>query len=125
VPPNEKCPNCQQLVEDWHLEWYQTETPLFYRGLAALDCPLCGQAVGFQQGMIGLAPAGVPLVRRYVDKAARWALLGAEFAGGTLQGYLYTPGPGRQYTSYFTPHEVQQADANEQAQKGGAVTCQS
>ena len=49
-----------------------------------MDCPLCGQSVGFQQGKIGPAPAGVPLVRRNADKAAEWAPLGAKYAGGTL-----------------------------------------
>jgi hypothetical protein len=53
MPPNEQCPNCLQLVEDWHIEWYKTEAPALYKGLAALDCPLCGQAVGYQQGKIG------------------------------------------------------------------------
>ena len=31
-------------------------------GLAAMDCPLCGQQVGFQHGNIGPAPFGVPLL---------------------------------------------------------------
>jgi len=106
------------MVEDWHLEWYQTEAPLFYRGLAALDCPLCGQAVGFQQGLIGLPPPGVPVVRRYPAKAAEWAALQAGWAGGTLQGYISTVGPGVQYATYFTPAEVQLADAQENATKG-------
>jgi len=70
MPPNEKCPNCQQLVAAWHVEWYKTEGPALYRGLAAMDCPLCGQPVGFQQGKIGPAPPGAPLMRRYVDSAA-------------------------------------------------------
>ncbi len=49
MPPNEECPNCHQKVEDWHVEWYMTEGPALYQGLAAMDCPLCGQPVGFQQ----------------------------------------------------------------------------
>src|SRR5438876_348277 len=67
---------------------------------------LCGQPVGFQQGKIGPAPPGVPLVRRYVDSAAGWAPLGAKYAGGTLHGYISTPGPGSQYANYWTPQEV-------------------
>ena len=40
MPPNEQCPNCYRLVADWHVEWYKTEGPSLYQGLAALDCPL-------------------------------------------------------------------------------------
>src|SRR5262245_20195304 len=39
MPPNEECPNCQQVVADWHVEWYKTEGPSLYRGLAALNGP--------------------------------------------------------------------------------------
>jgi endogenous inhibitor of DNA gyrase (YacG/DUF329 family) len=113
MPPNEECPNCQVEVEDWHVEWYKTEGRTLYQGRAAMDCPVCGQPVGFQQGQIGPAPPGVPLIRRYIDKAAEWATLGARYAGGTLQGYISTPGPGSQYANYWTSQEVQQADSNE------------
>src|SRR5260370_34362863 len=119
MPPNEECPNCHQKVEDWHVEWYKTEGPSLYKGLASMDCPLCGQAVGFQQGKIGPAPPGVPLVRRYADQAAEWAASQAISAGGTLQGYTSSPGAGIQYANYWTPQEVQQADANEQAKQQG------
>ena len=119
MPPNEKCPNCHQNVEDWHIEWYKTEGPTLYQGRAAMDCPLCGQPVGFHQGQIGPAPPGVPLVRRSAEKAAEWASLGAKYAGGTLSGYISTSGSGSQYASYWAPQEVQQADANEKAKKQG------
>jgi hypothetical protein len=101
-------------VEDWHLEWYRTEPPQFYKGQAAFDCPLCGQPVGWRQGKIGPAPAGVPVVRRYADKAAEWAELQH---GVSLQAYLSVPPAGIQYTAYWPPAEVQQADAVEQAKK--------
>jgi hypothetical protein len=84
-----------------------------------MDCPLCRQAVGFQQGRIGPAPPRVPLVRRYAGRAAEWATLGARYAGGTLAGYISTAGPGSQYANYWTPQEVQQADANEIAKTTG------
>ena len=119
MPPNEECPICHEKIEDWHVEWYKTEGPVLYRGLAVMDCPLCGQPVGFQQGKIGQAPRGVPMVKRYVDKAAEWAPLGAKYAGGTLQGYLSTAGPGSQYTNYWTPQEIQQADSDQQAKNQG------
>src|SRR5215813_11239566 len=115
MPPNGECPSCRFKVEDWHLEWYKTEGPLLYQGQAALDCPLCRQAVGFQQGKIGPTPVGVPVVRRYADQAAHWAAYQAVAAGGTLQGYLATAGPGIQYASYWPAIEVRQADAAEQA----------
>ncbi len=119
MPPNEQCPNCRQFVEDWHVEWYKTEGPLLFRGQAAMDCPLCGQPVGFRQGTIGPAPPGVPLVRRYADQAAAWAPLGALYAGRTLHGYLSTAGPGSPYAHYWTGQQVQQADADEAAKNQG------
>ena len=119
MPPSEECPNCHQKVEDWHVEWYKTEGRALYLGAAAMDCPLCGQPVGFQHGTIGPAPPGVPLVRRYADKAAEWADSQAVAAGGTLQGYTSAAGAGAQYASYWNPQEVRHADANEHANKRG------
>ena len=114
---NEDCPNCHVRVQDWHIEWYKSEGPLLYRGLVAMDCPLCRQPVGFQFGTIGPATPGVPLVRRHLDKAAEWAVSQAISAGGTLQGYTSHPGAGLQYAGYWTDQEILQADAK--AQKGG------
>src|ERR1700730_9153626 len=99
MPPNEECPSCQRKVEDWHVEWYKTEGPSLHKGVAAMDCPLCGQPVGFQQGTIGLPPLAAPFGRRYADKAAEWAASQAVSAGGTLQGYLSSAGAGAQYAS--------------------------
>jgi hypothetical protein len=119
MPPYKECPNCLQVVEDWQVEWYKSEGPLLYKGLAAMDCPICGQRVGFQQGIVGRAPAGARLVRRYADKAAEWAAGQAIVAGKTLQGYLTTAGAGVQYANYWTMQAVQQADIDEQAKQGG------
>ena len=114
IPPYEECPNCRQIVSDWHIEWYKSEGPVLYQGLAAMDCPLCGQSVGFHQGKIGPAPGGVPLVRRSADRAAEWAASQAISAGGTLQGYTSAAGAGRQYSNDWTPQELRQADAKQQ-----------
>jgi hypothetical protein len=119
MPPNKKCPNCHQEIQDRHVEWYKTEAPMLYQGRAAMDCPLCGLPVGFQQGLIGPAPPGVPLVRRYAEKAAEWSATQAVSAGGTLQGYTSSAGAGAQYANYWPPQEVRQADVNEQAKKRG------
>jgi hypothetical protein len=119
MPPNEKCPSCRQRVEDWHFEWYESEDPALFNGLAAMDCPLCGHPVGFAQGRIGPAPPGVPLVKRSVAKAAEWAASQALSAGGTLQGYTSAGGAGAQYASYWTAAKVRQADADQQAKKQG------
>jgi len=119
MPPNEECPNCHQIIEDWHIEWYKTEGPSLIKGLAAMDCPLCGGPVGFHQGKIGPAPLGALLVKRYPDKAAGWAPIGAMYAGGTLQGYILTAGPGTQYANYWTAQEVKQADMTEKAKQQG------
>jgi hypothetical protein len=119
MPPNEECPVCHQIIGDWHVEWYKSEGPSLYKGSVAMDCPLCGNPVGFLQGKIGSAPTGVPLIRRDVDKAALWAASQAVSAGGTLQGYTSATGAGVQYQVYWTPQEVLQADANVQAKQGG------
>lgn len=119
MPPKQECPNCRQMVEDWHIEWYKTEGPSLYKGLAALDCPLCGKAVGFRQGKIGPAPFGVPVVRRHADQAAEWAACQAVSSGGTLQGYTSATGAGAQYLGYWTLQEVQHADTDQQAKQRG------
>lgn len=75
MPPREECPICHVLIEDWHVEWYDDDTSLLFRGAAAMDCPLCGQLVGFQRGQIGTAPPGVSVIRRRAAKAAEWAVL--------------------------------------------------
>jgi hypothetical protein len=113
MPPNEECPNCHQTILDWHIEWYETEGPALFRGLAALDYPLCGEAVGFEEGRIGPAPLGVRLVRRSAEQAAKWAESQATSAGGTVQGYTSVAGAGIQYANYWSPQEVSQADANQ------------
>src|SRR5438552_1365421 len=119
MPPNEECPNCHQNVQDWHVEWYKSEGPMLFQGRAAMDCPLCGQPVGFRQGRIGPGPPGDPLVRRYAERAAEWALLGAKYAGGTLQGNISISGPGSQYANYWNSQKVLRADSNERAKKQG------
>jgi hypothetical protein len=119
MPPNEECPNCRQKVEDRHFEWYKSEGPSLFKGLAAMDCPLCRRPVGFQHGRIGPAPPGVSIIKRYADKAAEWAASQALSAGGTLQGYLSAAGAGAQYAGYWTLQDVRQADANEKAKQRG------
>jgi hypothetical protein len=119
MPPNEHCPNCHRLVVDWHIEWYKTEGPALYQGLAALDCPLCRQPVGFKGGRIGPVSTGVPTITRHAEQAARWAASQAIAAGRTLQGYLSVPGAGSQYVSYWTAQEVLQADLHQRAKQGG------
>ncbi len=54
-----------------------------------------------------------------VDKAAEWAASQAVSAGGTLEGYTTSAGAGAQYANYWMLAEIRQADANEQAKKGG------
>ena len=92
---------------------------MLYQGLAAMDCPLCGQAVGFLRGTFGPAPAGVPVVKRSADKAAEWAVSQAVVAGGTLQGYTSWPGAGSQYANYWSLQEIQRADAAQRTKNQG------
>jgi hypothetical protein len=85
-----------------------------------------GYGLPFVQAARGIAArkywAGAawrPLGKKNADKAAEWAASQAGAAGGTLQGYTSLAGAGAQYASYWTPQEVRQADANEQAKKRG------
>ncbi len=120
MPPREECPTCHALVQDWHVEWYKTEGPALFNGLAAMDCPVCGSAVGFQGGKIGPAPLGVPIVRRRADRAAEWAHSQAVSAGGTLEGYFFGAGAGSQYAGYWRLGEVRQADNAVKTMQGGS-----
>jgi hypothetical protein len=94
-------PRDQRFIRGWWL-W----TVLFAEDLS-----------DFNEEKIGPAPTGVPLVKRSADKAAEWAPLGAKFAGGTLQGYISTTGPGTQYAQYWIMSVVLQSDSNQQAKK--------
>ena len=50
MPPNEKCPNCLQNVEDWHLEWYKTEGPAaFIAGLQQWTARFAGRLSDFSK----------------------------------------------------------------------------
>lgn len=117
MPPNQECPHRRRLIEDWHIEWYKSEATAINRGLAAMDCPLCGGAVLCRMLLIGLAPSGVPVLKREVTQAAEWAE--SQSTSGTLQGYISSIGPGTQYANYWTFPEVHQANAIEHAKKRG------
>src|SRR5438132_8361247 len=88
MPPNEECPNCHRNVEDWHVEWYKTETRALYQGLAAMDCPLCGQPVGFQGGVIGLAPPGATGATVRGESGRVGGLAGRLRGGNTARLYI-------------------------------------
>jgi hypothetical protein len=112
MPPNQKCPHCSALVEDWHFEWCPDGAPLlFYQGKAVTDCPLCQKPVSYQGGTLS-APisAGPTLLRRQANKAAEWA----KNNGITLQKYIQGGSAGQQYGGYFSQAEVQQADTQAQ-----------
>jgi hypothetical protein len=115
-PANVPCPICHSLVQDWHTEWTDpTVAPDFYKGLRAIDCPLCRNWVLFKDRQIQAAPTGGNLQRtkRIPIQAARWAKSQAK--QGTLRGYIDQPGAGDQYKDYFTDDEIQEADADAQA----------
>jgi hypothetical protein len=51
--------------------------------------------------------------KRVPLQAARWAK--SQSRQGNLRDYLDQSGPGHQYKEYFTDNEVQEADADAQA----------
>ncbi len=115
-PANVPCPVCNGLVQDWHTEWTDpAAAPDFYKGLRAIDCPLCRNWVCFKDRQIQAASGGgnPRHTRRLPIQAARWAKSQAK--EGNLRGYLDQPGAGNQYRDYFTDEEVQEADADAQA----------
>lgn len=113
MPPNEPCPHCADLILDWHNEWYEAaQRRAIYSGQAAMDCPLCRQAVLWFQSRDLAAPpvnATVPVYPRSAVIAAQWALI-REPACRNLAGYMANRPAGQQYSGYWQPTEVQQAD---------------
>ncbi len=113
MPPNEPCPLCGQLIADWHNEWYEhAQRVAIYRGQAAMDCPLCRQAVLWFESRDLAAPpatAPVPVLQRSVLQAARWVPI-QDPACTNLAGYLANHPAGQQYDGYWPRSEVQQAD---------------
>ena len=113
MPPNEPYPHCGQLILDWHNEWYEaTFRQAIYGGQAAMDCPLCRQAVLWYKSQSIAAPPATaqPLVhQRSAFLAAQWAPV-RETACVNLAGYLSAHPAGHQYRGYWTQGEVQRAD---------------
>jgi hypothetical protein len=113
MPPNELCPHCGELILDWHNEWYEAaQRRAIYCGQAAMDCPLCRQAVlWFESRDIAAPPvnASVPVYQRSAVLAAQWVPI-REPACSNLAGYVANHSAGQQYSGYWQPNEVQQAD---------------
>jgi hypothetical protein len=113
MPPNERCPHCAEFILDWHNEFYDgAQRRAIYRGQAAMDCPLCSQPVfWFESGDIAAPPvnAQVPVFRRSAGIAAQWVPI-RESTCINLAGYIANHPAGQQYSDYWQPGEVQQAD---------------
>lgn len=115
-PARTVCPYCKGLVEDWHREWTDpSQGQEFYKGLRALDCPLCKAWVLYKERQIQAIPAGEhpEKTRRLPLQAARWAK--SQSKEGNLRDYLDHNTASRQYAGYFRDQEIQAADANAQA----------
>jgi hypothetical protein len=98
---------------DWHNEWYEgAQRRAIYSGQAAMDCPLCrGAVLWFQSRDIAALPvnAQAPVCQRSVILAAQWVPI-REPTCGNLAAYLANHPAGQQYSGYWQPSEVQQAD---------------
>ena len=115
-PSNTPCPVCGSVVQDWHTEWTDpAQASEFYKGLRALDCPLCGTWVLYKERQIQAIPAGEDpqKTKRLPLQAARWAK--SQSKEGNLRDYLDQSTVGTQYAGYFTDQEIQEADADAQA----------
>jgi hypothetical protein len=107
---------CGGIVEDWHTEWTDpTYGSDFFKGLRCIDCPLCQGWVLYQGQKIQAVPPGSnpQKTRRTPFQAARWAK--SQSRQGKLRDYIDQSAPGRQYRGYFTDQEIQDADADAQA----------
>jgi len=77
-----------------------------------MDCPLCRQAVRWFESRDIAAPpvnATVPIYQRSTVMAAQWVPI-RESAYVNLAGYIANHPAGQQYSGYWQPSEVQQAD---------------
>jgi hypothetical protein len=105
-------PHCRQLILDWHNEWYETaQRRAIFSGQAAMDCPLCRQAILWFESRDVAAPpvnAQVPVYQRSAVIAAQWVPI-REPAYNNLAGYIANHS-AEQYRGYWQPNEVQQAD---------------
>ena len=115
MPPNEECPNCHQIVEDWHIEWYKIEAPLLFQGALAMDCPLCGQSVGFEHGKIGPAPTGGSAGETVRGQGGAAGSVRSAVRGRNAARLSLHRGTAEPVCHYWSAEEVQEADRNEQA----------
>jgi hypothetical protein len=113
MPPNEPCPHCGELILDGHNEWYEAaQRRAIYLGQAAMDCPLCRQAILWSESQEITAPPGnakVPSHQRSAVLAAQWVPI-REPTCTNLAGYITNHPAGQQYSGYWQQSEVQQAD---------------
>lgn len=109
MPPNQNCPQCGHIIEDWHFEWCADGAlPQLYQGMAVADCPLCKQPVSYQGGIFSIPTAAdLTVMKRQVLKAAKWAENNQE----TLEHYLQNVSAGMQHVGQFTAAEIEHADA--------------
>lgn len=115
-PANVPCPVCGVVVQDWHTEWTDpAQGTDFFNGNRTLDCPLCGVWVLYKAQRIEAVPPGdnPKATKRLPLQAARWAK--SQSRQGNLRDYLDQSAPGQQYQGYFTDQEIQDADADAQA----------
>ena len=114
-PANVPCPACGG-VQDWHVEWTDpTQAPDFYKGDQGHRLSTLWR-MGAVQGATDSSRSG----RRQsaedetgAFQAARWAK--SQSKQGKLRDYLDQSGPGQHYKGQFTDQEIQEADADAQA----------
>jgi hypothetical protein len=113
MPPNESCPHCGQFILDWHNEWYDAaQRRAIYSGHAAMDCPLCRQAVLWLElrAIAVPQPNAQPIIYlRSEILAAQWVPV-REATSVNLAGYIANHQAGQQYSGYWQQSEVQRAD---------------
>jgi hypothetical protein len=83
-----------------------------FGGQAAMDCPLCRQAVLWVKSRdIAAPPSGhrLQVFQRSATIAAQWVPI-REPNSGDLAGYVANHPAGQQYRGYWTQSEVHQAD---------------
>jgi hypothetical protein len=121
-PARAPCPQCQQLVKDWHREWYPPELqPRIYKGERYADCPWCGKPVTLGFGVELPRDTNATPTKRDIDMAAEWALLYSPEKNLPQHVKQDTVLGGQQYQGYWSEEEMQQAHerAEERFQQQG------
>lgn len=72
IPWGLECPDCDNPVKDWHVEWHSPEDcDNIVRGVGAMECPFCGVGIKLEGFNLDLAE-NLPLYKRSLKEVEKW-----------------------------------------------------